>query len=275
MKNYIIWILAILITISAAYYQRRTGPTYPRKITSDFAGRTSGITLPRSHETDENCPVILNIPDHSVSGKIIYRPYPSVKPWDTLIMNRHGDTLEAGLPAQPPAGKLAYQILLTDKDRQVILPADEPVVIRFKGHVPASVLVPHIFVMFFAMLLSSVAGLMAVWKKPRFKLYAWLTLIFLIVGGGILGPLVQKHAFGDLWTGIPFGWDLTDNKTLIALVMWIVAVFMSRRDKGYGWVIAASVVLLLVYSVPHSLFGSQFNYETGEIIQGIIRPLII
>ena len=41
-------------------------------------------------------------------------------------------------------------------------------------------------------------------------------LLLLAVGGFILGPLVQNYAFGELWTGVPFGWDLTDNKTLIA-----------------------------------------------------------
>ncbi len=55
------------------------------------------------------------------------------------------------------------------------------------------------------------------------------TLFLFIAGGMILGPLVQYFAFGELWTGIPFGWDLTDNKTLIALIFWILAVVMNRK----------------------------------------------
>ncbi len=47
----------------------------------------------------------------------------------------------------------------------------------------------------------------------------------------ILGPIVQKYAFGELWTGIPFGWDLTDNKTLIAFLFWILAVIMNRKKE--------------------------------------------
>jgi hypothetical protein len=40
----------------------------------------------------------------------------------------------------------------------------------------------------------------------------------------ILGPVVQYYAFGEFWTGVPFGWDLTDNKTLVAVIFWALAV---------------------------------------------------
>jgi hypothetical protein len=90
----------------------------------------------------------------------------------------------------------------------------------------------------------------------------------LIAGGMILGPLVQKYAFGDLWTGIPFGWDLTDNKTLIAVFAWILAVVMNRKKDRPAYTIAAAVILLLIYSIPHSLFGSELDYVTGTVTQG-------
>ncbi len=80
----------------------------------------------------------------------------------------------------------------------------------------------------------------------------------------ILGPLVQYFAFGDLWTGIPFGWDLTDNKTLIALIFWILAVVMNRKKETPFYTVLAAVVLLLVFSIPHSLFGSELDYSTGQ-----------
>ena len=90
----------------------------------------------------------------------------------------------------------------------------------------------------------------------------------LAAGGMILGPIVQKYAFGELWTGIPFGWDLTDNKTLIAVAAWILAVIMNRKREKPGYTIAAAVILLLVYSIPHSLFGSELDYVSGTVGQG-------
>ena len=84
------------------------------------------------------------------------------------------------------------------------------------------------------------------------------------------GPIVQYYAFNELWTGIPFGWDLTDNKTLIALIFWILAVVMNRKKERPLYVALASFVLLLVFSIPHSLFGSQLDYTSGQVTQGII-----
>ncbi|MBN2638720.1 MAG: hypothetical protein JXR65_06490 [Bacteroidales bacterium] len=273
MKNWIIWILAVVLTLSAVYYQRLTGPTYPLKIKSELSGKTLSFKLPRSHVTENNCPVELNIPDSSVSGKLLYRIFPVSAKWDTLLMFRKGNMLTAYLPKQPAAGKLAYKIILSNKSQTDLLPAKDPVIIRFKGSVPDAVLVPHILFMFLAMFFSNVAGLMAIWRKRRYQTYAWITLLFLAIGGGILGPIVQKFAFGDYWTGIPFGWDLTDNKTLIALIFWIVAVLLNIKKKKYGWVVTAAVVLLLIYSIPHSMFGSEYNYETGKVVQGFVIPL--
>ncbi len=124
--------------------------------------------------------------------------------------------------------------------------------------------------MFIAMLLSTLAGLMALGKHKSYKKYSNLTLIFLLLGGMILGPTVQYYAFGAAWTGIPFGWDLTDNKTLIAVLFWIWAVVANRKKDRPILTILAAFMLLLMYSIPHSMFGSELDYSSGEVIQGII-----
>ncbi len=69
---------------------------------------------------------------------------------------------------------------------------------------------------------------------------------------------------------MPFGWDLTDNKTLIALIFWILAVVMNKRDDKPFYTILAAIVLLVVFSIPHSLFGSELNYSSGQVTTGII-----
>ena len=123
--------------------------------------------------------------------------------------------------------------------------------------------------MFFAMLFSSRAGIEAIAKGPNIKSYTFYTLIFLTIGGMLLGPVVQKFAFGEYWTGWPFGEDLTDNKTLFAFIGWLVAYILIRKDskKGY-WAIIAAVLLLAVYLIPHSMFGSELDYEKGTIETG-------
>jgi hypothetical protein len=116
--------------------------------------------------------------------------------------------------------------------------------------------------MFLAMLFSTRAGLAALDRKsnPR-KLALWAAAL-LFIGGFILGPLVQHFGFGPYWTGFPLGFDLTDNKTLIAMIGWIIALIAGRKGKpARGWVLAAAILLLIVYSIPHSLLGSELDYS--------------
>ena len=72
---------------------------------------------------------------------------------------------------------------------------------------------------------------------------------------------MQKYAFGAYWTGFPLGTDLTDNKTLIAMVGWGVAWFMNRKGReGRGWIVLAAVLMLAIYLIPHSVLGSELDY---------------
>lgn len=287
MKKFLLWTLAFLITVSAAIYQRQTGPTYPKKLDIMINEQLCKLRLVRSLALDERAEVKLNIADTTVVAKIFFKRYRSdeeyqsadfkyrVYPIHSFVMNKIFKMTEdkgyfAEVPQQPAAGKIQYYFEITDSKGVQTYFQDAPVVIRFKGGVPAHILIPHILLMFTAMLFSTLAGLMSVIKHPLYKKYTLWTLILLTAGGMILGPLVQYYAFGDLWTGIPFGWDLTDNKTLIALIFWILAVIMNRKKERPLYTALAAVVLLLVYSIPHSLFGSQLDYSTGQVTQGII-----
>jgi hypothetical protein len=127
--------------------------------------------------------------------------------------------------------------------------------------------------MFLAMLFSNVAGIFALFKIPSLKMLK-ITLGTIFIGGLIMGPLVQKYAFDELWAGVPFGWDLTDNKTLIAFAAWMIAYFFNRKQESRYWVVAAMVVTMGIFSIPHSLFGSQLDPATGKIIQGFVTPYI-
>lgn len=287
MKKFILWSLAVIITLAAAIYQRHTGPTYPKELDVTLNKNVYNLKLLRSLALDERPEVKLDISDTTVKARLFYKRFQSddqyqvkdfsfkVYPVNSFLMNKVFKITEdkgffAQVPKQPAAGKLQYYLEITDSEGTRTYLKEAPVVIRFKGGVPALVLVPHILLMFMAMLFSTLAGLMAVIKYPQYKKYSILTLILFAAGGILLGPIVQYDAFGDLWTGIPFGWDLTDNKTLIALIFWILAVVMNRKKDRPAYTVLAAIILLLVYSIPHSLFGSQLDYSTGQVTQGII-----
>jgi hypothetical protein len=272
MKKILLWFFAFLITVAAATYQRHTGPTYPKKANIKLNGHEYDLELVRSLSLDRPAEVKLNITDPSVKARLFYKIFKSTGEYQVSEFSYrnepHREGFYAEVPKQPAAGKIQYYIELTDSERTQTLFREEPVVIRFKGGVPAWILVPHILIMFIAMLFSNLAGLMSIVKYPQYKKYGIWTLVLLLVGGMILGPVVQYYAFGELWTGIPFGWDLTDNKTLIAVVFWVFAILMNRKKDRPVYIALAALVLLLVYSIPHSLFGSELDYASGEVIQG-------
>lgn len=86
----------------------------------------------------------------------------------------------------------------------------------------------------------------------------------------MLGPIVQLMAFGDLWTGWPFGGDWTDNKTIVAFAFWLIALLVLRKKpKNRLWPIIAFMVLFAMYMIPHSMGGSEYDYEKGAVETGI------
>jgi hypothetical protein len=268
MKKYLIWIIAALITIAGALYQRTTGPTYPEKASVTIDGTDYDLKLKRSQTNTYPCLIRLDLPD-DIKGKIYFRKFRTDEEWTVTEMYRDNGYLAGELPSQAAAGKLEYFIVVAGKNgNEVAINRDKPVVIRFRGNVPAAVMIPHILIMFMAMFFSNMAGLTAAFGRGEQKKYGQWALWLLVAGGMILGPVVQKYAFGQLWTGIPFGWDLTDNKTLIAIAGGIVAVIMNRRNNRPAYTVAAAILLLLVFSIPHSLFGSELDYSTGTITTG-------
>jgi hypothetical protein len=292
MKKSILWFLAIVITLAAAYYQRKTGPTYPKSVNAAVNDSLYELKLVRSLGLDERPEVKLRISDTTLRARLFYKRFRTtdeystsefrykVYPVNSPIMNKVFKVTEergffAEVPPQPPAGKLQYYIEITDSKGTTTLLKDTPLVIRFKGAVPPYILTPHILFMFVAMLFSTLAGLMALTKHPLFRKYSVWTLICLIAGGMILGPIMQKYAFGEFWTGIPFGWDLTDNKTLIALIFWIIAVVMNRKKERPLYTILAAAVLLVIFSIPHSVLGSELDYSSGKVTQGLLMMFFL
>jgi hypothetical protein len=261
LKKLLVWFLAFIITAASAVYQRRTGPTYHLRGKVEVGATPVRFELPRSAEISADCEIGVAVAAPEVTGRIMYKRSKTGKEWSETPMARRGDRLVGYLPRQPAGGKLDYRVVLDDRGQAVSLTGEKPVSIRFKGHVPLVILLAHILVMFAAMLLSTRAGLAALFRRDHPRVFGAWTVFFLFVGGFVFGPLVQKLAFGTWWTGVPIGWDLTDNKTLIAMVIWIIAMVAGRRGRGArGWILAAAVLMLVVFLIPHSLLGSELTY---------------
>lgn len=268
----LLWILAFILMASTAIYQRLTGPTNPLRGRAQVAGESLRYKLLRSGTTGTDAEISIPDPGADVIGVLYYKRYRTADEFTALPLPVEDGRLAAELPTQPMAGKLEYYISLTAGEDTVRVPAQDNVVIRFKGAVPGWILALHVFFMFFGVMFGIRTLFEALFNRPGIRKLAWSTLVLLFTGGLILGPAVQHFAFGAAWTGVPFGWDLTDNKMLLMWLVWLAAVLVAGfrgplKRRGRWSVFAAAVIMLFIYLIPHSMYGSELDY--GKVDQGV------
>jgi len=277
-RLFLLWFVTIVITLSFLVYQKMSGPTYPVRFNTEVGGTPLKGKLARSGDIHEDMEVAITVPDESVQADLVWRRYPTDDAWTRTPFVLQEGQLKAYLPRQGMAGKVEYSVEFHKGGAKTVVPSDEAAVARFKGTVPDLILVVHVICMIFGMLFSNAAGLDALTGSKQLKILSRFTFGFLLVGGMILGPIVQKYAFDAYWTGWPLGGDWTDNKLAVGALVWLIAMFRTRNsnseNKAGRWeVVFAMIVIFVVYGIPHSIHGSTLDYETGEHIQALLGSL--
>lgn len=263
-----LWVIAFLVTVLLALFQRSTGPSYPKRGEVIVqGGQEIQYRLPRSNNGRETIRVTVPAPESASRAILSWRRYPTNEDYSDISMSRNADgDFEAEIPNQPAAGKVEYRIVLEDSSKMTSVPPDQTVVARFRASVPAGILIPHILAMFLSMLVSTRALLEVLRPAaPPAGRLILTAMALLVVGGLMLGPMVQKAAFGAYWTGWPFGHDLTDNKTLIAFIAWLPATILALRSWSTRLaVVAGWIVMMGVFLIPHSMRGSELDWSQME-----------
>jgi hypothetical protein len=296
MKQFLLWFLAVIITIIAVLYQRATGPTYPFKGVLSTNNLDYKYKLIRTHETTDEATITL--PDTKAEYFSAFLHYKRYQTKDSLIVipltaitlepeegflfnifpslkRKNDKAFGANLPLQPAAGKMEYYITGKIDGTTFRIPeiGQDNILLRYKDPVPNNVLVPHIFLMFFAILFGMRAAISAFFDPKTMRKWVLVSFIGMSIGGMVLGPMVQKYAFGEYWTGFPYGGDFTDNKMLIMWLAWAIALAViglkpkKKENVSRIIVLVAAVVMTVVYLIPHSMGGSTLDYE--QIDQGI------
>jgi len=275
-RTKLLWVVAIFITIVAVLYQRATGPTYPIKGKLTLNNEDFKYKLLRTHETTGGAEISLpNTGDSGFDAQLNYKRYQTKDEMTVIPFVLDKDKFKAQLPVQPSAGKMEYFITgkLAGKSFRIPEETADDIVLRYKDPVPNWVLIPHIFMMFFAILFGMRAGLGALAEPETMRKWAVISLVGMTVGGMMLGPVVQKYAFGEYWTGFPYGKDFTDNKMLIMWLAWLIALaiigFKPKKKEMISRVVVvfATIVMSLAYLIPHSMGGSTLDYD--KVDQGI------
>jgi hypothetical protein len=256
LQTFLIWFFAFIFTACLVIYQRITGPTYPISGKIVIKGETIKYKLLRTSDDPGDQKLMIRVADTSIKGEFTFRRFKSHDNWSVQAMVREGEYLVAFVPHQPPAGKVMYYITLNNQQLN-----PEPTILRYKGAVPLVIIVPHVIFIYFSMFFGVITALEAIFRRKNVYLFTWLTVIFFLVSGIILGPMMQKYAFGAFWTGWPFGQDLTDNKTLVSMIIWIITLFVLRKNRDNRvWPIIAFAVMLIVFLIPHSVLGSEIDF---------------
>jgi len=275
-KQILLWVAALFIMIAAVLYQRATGPTHPVKGKLSANGTEHRYKLLRTHETTAGAKIALpDMKSEAFEANLHYKRYQTKDVLTVLPFQLEGEEFTAQLPVQPSAGKIEYFVTgnLEGKTFRIPEDAENNIVLRYKDPVPGWVLWPHVFMMFFAVLFGMRAGLSAFFDPKTMRKWAIVSLVGMTVGGMMLGPLVQKYAFGEYWTGFPYGKDFTDNKMLIMWLAWLVAMaiigFKPKKKEMISRIVVvfASIVMTLAYLIPHSMGGSTLDYD--KVDQGI------
>ena len=276
-KNISIWALAILLALAAMIYQRSTGPTYEFRGHLEYGGEDHKYELLRSHETTGGAKIELPYFDKAnYSAKLQYKRYQTKDAINTVDFRLdENNQFVAQLPVQPAAGKMEYTVTGSIDGKVFNIPekAEDKIVLRYKDPVSNYILVPHVLMMILAIVFGIRAGLSALFDDGSMRKWTVVAFTAMTLGGMVFGPFVQKSAFGEYWTGFPYGGDFTDNKMLIMWLAWALALAIigfKRKKKeivSRSTVSLAAVVMIVVYLIPHSLGGSTLDYD--QVDQGI------
>lgn len=136
--------------------------------------------------------------------------------------------------------------------------------LRAEGKASRWALIVHIYLMLVAILLFVHALYYALDvldggdRVSALVRTVYAAVIAFFITGFPIGWMIEKQVLGNYWEGIPFGWDITDSKTLFILIFWLIPVILRLRkrssDKGFAlWVVAGTLFTIVLFLLPHSL----------------------
>ena len=184
------------------------------------------------------------------------------------------------LPSQSKGKRAYYYLSLSDNKGKTILTLpqqidllNDPLLIKFKGEVVPIILISHALAMFASVffialiLFSALEILRGKDSLVKFSFYTLSATILSFLGGVPLGILVTNQALGEYWGGFPIFTDVTDSKTSILILYWVILLFLMKgsafkkdktlnllKDKTLAfWGILGFLLTIMIYLIPHSI----------------------
>jgi hypothetical protein len=272
-------LVGILITLLIFVVASRISKNRPEEMEAEFGGAHITHSTVYEQVGPGQPEIMLKVdPPVEMGADVIYR-VPGSQAADTVAMSEISSGVwSARLPIGEKGDRIEYGFLFTSReesDAGIVTASDRTgyYLIKYKGEFSITVLILHVLCMFaaFFFIIEASLGAFAVLFMGEDKEFTvaqtrWV-LLFTFLGGWPLGFALNWQRFGYLWEGFPFGYDITDNKTQLIAIFWLIVAAMvwksfacrrTGRDlAGPGVfataVIIASVLSMILYLVPHSL----------------------
>jgi hypothetical protein len=275
--------LAFLLTIIFLIFSRKTAAVRSVHETVQHHGISiEHNTVPK--QVGDEIPVISARVEGASQVRLVYKigeegEYASV---EMLPKSGEEKVFSASIPWHPKAVKAWYYLeavdLRDEGEVKVVLPVKKsgqvrPVRLKFEGVVPAYIVIPHVLCIFAAIFFAILTVFSAIDLKrgtgtlrKSVKLCG-VTVFLLFLGFFPFGWAMNYFAFGVLWEAFPFGRDVTDNKSQIMILFWLVTLFLVKgtlwgrgerknlvSDGGYSTLVIISfVATVIILAIPHSL----------------------
>ena len=91
----LLWVVAVVLMLAAATYQRRTGPTYPVRGSFDVAGQANEYELTRSAYTTQDARISVPDPGQGAAGTLHYKRFRTSDEFTGVPMHDNGCSLKA------------------------------------------------------------------------------------------------------------------------------------------------------------------------------------
>ena len=275
-------LIAILFTVLLLGYARKTTMVRTvHKVVEQSGIVINHHTVPK--QVGDEIPVISARVTGTSLVSLIYKIGQEGK-FIRVPMNHAPDeekVFTASLPHFPKATKVWYYIeatkMSTDGEVGVTLPDNndpdfKPILLKYEGVVPVYIIIPHVLCNFAAIFFAALTlfsaidvrrGKMSLKEAIKFPL---ITFILLFLGFIPFGIAMNWFAFGITWEAFPFGRDVTDNKSQIILLFWLVTLILVKGNllgkgedenlvskRGYfTMVVITLIVTIAMYAIPHS-----------------------
>jgi hypothetical protein len=189
-------------------------------------------------------------------------PIPETSWWATTLPGREkGLRTYYFLSAEDVAGN---RVVLPEGATEIWSGEYDYFKLRSEGRASRWALIVHIHLMIVAILLFvhalyyALSVISGVDRAGAMVTTVYAGLMAFFITGFPIGWMIEKQVLGNYWEGIPFGWDITDSKTLFIFIFWMIPVFLRLRrrlsDHGFArWVVAGTLFTIAMFLLPHSL----------------------